>query len=207
MKKLLPLLLLLGALISNAQNLQITDLNVTTVEGGINLNLHTTALNGAGYLNDSYELLGNTIMVKVCYWFNSTLPVLQFEDNIMIPLEADGEYTVNVTVYNSSSQEICDDYSIAGSQSIAVSYLSTTDFGKGKEAIRLFPNPTKGTIEFNSAIEVNTIAVYDNMGRLVKEFYNLTMNKINLEGLADGIYTLRLKGNQGIHNQKIVFRN
>lgn len=194
MKKLLPLLLLLGSLISNAQNLQITDLNVTTVEGGINVNLHTTALNGAGYLNDSYELIGNTVMVKVCYWFNSTLPVLQFEDNIMIPLEADGEYTVNVTVYNSSSQEICDDYSIAGSQSIAVSYLSATDFGKGKEAIRLFPNPTNGTIEFNNAIHVDIITVYDSMGRLVKEFHKPTTNKINLEGLADGIYSLRLEG-------------
>ena len=207
MKKLLPLLLLLGTLISNAQNLQITDLNVTTVEGGINVNLHTTALNGAGYLNDSYELIGNTVMVKVCYWFNSTLPVLQFEDNIMIPLEADGEYTVNVTVYNSSSHEICDDYSIAGSQSIAVSYLSTTGFGNGREAIRLFPNPTNGTIEFNNAINVATITVYDSMGRLVKEFHKPTTNKISLEGLAEGIYSLRLEGEQGIHIQKIVFRH
>jgi len=206
MKQLLLSILLLGTIISNAQSLYITGVNTTTVEGGINVNLHTTSLGGAGYLSESYEVAGNTIMVKVCYWFDMTLPILQFEDNIMIPLEADGDYTVNVTVYNSSSQEVCDDYSIAGSQSIVVSYLSATDFGK-EEHLKLFPNPTNGIIAFNNAIDVSSIAVYDSTGRLVKEFKHLATNTINLEGLSDGIYALHLEGEQGIHTQKIVFRN
>jgi len=207
MKQLLLSILFLGTIISNAQSLHITGLNATTVDGGINVNLHTTSLGGAGYLSDSYEIFGNIIMVKVCYWFDMSLPILQFEDNIMIPLEADGDYTVNVTVYNSSSQEACDDYSIAGSQSIVVSYLSATDFEKGKEHLKLFPNPTNGKIAFNNAIGINSITVYDGMGRLVKEFKHLATNTINLEGLSDGIYALHLEGEQGIHTQKIVFRN
>ena len=207
MKKLLLSFLLLGTFISNAQDLYITDLNVTTVEGGINVNLHTTSLNGAGYLSDSYEILGNTIIVKVCYWFDNTLPVLEFEDNIMIPLETDGEYTVTVNAVNSSSQEVCDNFSTTDSETVVVTYLSITDFGTGKENIKLFPNPTNGTLGFNTAIDVNTVSVYDSMGRLVKEFRNLTTNKINLEGLSDGIYALRLEGDQGFYTKKIVLKN
>jgi len=207
MKKLLLSFLFLGTMISNGQNLQITDLNVTTVEGGINVNVLTVSGNGAGYLSDSYEILGNTIIVKVCYWFNMTLPVLQFEDNIMIPLDADGEYTVTVNAVNSSSQEVCDNFSTTDSESVVVTYLSTTDFGKAKETIKLFPNPTNGVIEFRNTTDVNAVTVYDSMGRLVKEFKHLTTNKINLEGLSNGIYVLRLEGEQGIHTQKIVFRN
>lgn len=207
MKKLLLLLLFLSTTISTAQNLQITDLNVTTVEGGINVNVQTVSGNGAGYVSDSYEIVGNTITVKICYWFNMTLPVLQFEDNIMIPLELDGQYTVTVNAVNSSSQEVCDNFSTTDTETAVVTYLSTIDFEKAKENIKLFPNPTNGTIEFNTAIDVNTITVYDSMGRLVKEFKHLTTNKVNLEGLSDGMYALHLEGEQGTHTQKIIFKN
>jgi len=207
MKKLLLSFLLLGTIISNGQSLLINDLNVTAVEGGINVNLHTTSYGGAGHLNNSYEISGNTIIVKMCYWFNNTLPVLQFEDDIMIPLESGGDYTVTVNVMNSSSSEVCDDYSLAGSETVVVSFLSRTDFETVKENIKLFPNPTNGILAFNNALEANRISVYDSTGRLVKDFRNLTSNSINLEGLSDGIYALRLEGEKGIHSQKIVFRN
>lgn len=206
MKKLLLSLLFLATITSNAQGLQITNLNATSVEGGINVNLHTVSGNGAGYLSDSYEILGNTIIVKVCYWFNNTLPVLEFEDNIMIPLDAAGDYTVTVNIFNSSSTEVCDDFLMSDSESIVVTYLSTAVFGQEEKNMRLFPNPTNGNIEFSNTMNVHTITVYDTMGRLVKEFRNLTTNKINLEGLSDGIYALLLEGEQETHTQKIVLR-
>lgn len=206
MKRLLLSFLFLITISSQAQGLQITDLNVTTVEGGVNVNLHTLSLSGAGHLSDSYEILGNTIFVKVCYWFDNTLPVLQFEDNIMVPLETSGDYTVTVNVFSSSSQDICDDFSLAGSQSVAISYLSVTDFDPIKENLILFPNPTNGFVGFHSAINVNGVNVYDSMGRLVKEFRNLTTNKINLEGLSEGMYVLYLQGEKETYAQKILFR-
>jgi hypothetical protein len=55
--------------------------------------------------------------------------------------------------------------------------------------VTLFPNPSSGLVQIEGFDEAEVI-VYNNLGQKVRAFRNA--NEINLEGLPQGIYTLRI---------------
>ena len=68
------------------------------------------------------------------------------------------------------------------------------------DELRLYPNPTKGILNFN--MEVEKIEVMDMMGKMVMQFYNVS--EINIGTLPKGVYCLRLSYNDKATVHKII---
>ncbi|NMH86264.1 T9SS type A sorting domain-containing protein [Flavivirga algicola] len=89
------------------------------------------------------------------------------------------------------------------------STLSTEALDK-IDAIKIFPNPTKGAITISNiqGIELSSIAVYNVLGRLVKQIEvekGLSKLNTNLTDLNKGIYLLNLKATDGkSRSQKLI---
>lgn len=206
MKTKLFFLLLLGQLYSSyGQSIQINQITPTAVSGGVNVNLIVTTFNGAGYLSHTYTVNGNTINLSVCYWFNFTLPVFQINNDFVIPVQNNTNYTINVSTFNSSSATVCDFYSAGPTGT--VNYLEIDGFEKIKEEYTLFPNPTQGKVAFNGdEILINKITIYDNFGRLIKQLKDTTDTYLDLKELNDGMYFVKIETENGSLNQKIILK-
>jgi len=204
MKTKLLLLFLLGQLtFTNAQNIAIDEITPSIVDGGINVNLLVTTFNGAGYLSNSYEITGNTINLSVCYWFSAILPVFQMSNDFFIPVTEAGLYTINVSIFHSTSTTTCDFFSAGPVGTVVV--LSNNTFENVKKQPELFPNPTSGIIEINfEPNEINAIQIWDSMGRLVKEVHALPANRIDLSDLSEGLYWIKMATSSGNSVHKVM---
>ncbi|CAM3306025.1 hypothetical protein FLLO111716_02490 [Flavobacterium longum] len=180
------------------QTIQITESSATAVTGGVNVNVKTISFNGAGYLSHTYTINGNTIDLSVCYYFNMLLPVLTFDNDFFIPVTQSGDYTVNITVYNSSSTEVCDYFSSGGSATHNV--LATKDLDLTK-SLGLYPNPTTGAL-FLDTVTDGPLYVYDQLGRLVMQ--TNASSAIDLSPLTSGVYIVSGKIDEQTLNQKII---
>lgn len=203
--KLLFLILLCQVLSSNGQSIEINQITPTAVSGGINVNLLVTTYNGAGYLNHSYTVIGNTINLSVCYWFNSLQPVYQMSNDFLISTPNNIDYNINVNIINSSSQTVCDNYSTGPNST--TNFLKNEEFDNLINKYSIYPNPSKGEIELiGDGSLVKSLNIYDNLGRLIKQVNERITEKIDLYDLKDGIYFVLIKTEDGILNQKLVIK-
>ena len=69
----------------------------------------------------------------------------------------------------------------------------------GSKTIAVFPNPTSDRIFIQNALNTEGGTLTDNIGRVVQSF-KIVPSEINLEGLMNGIYFLKIGG----ENFKIV---
>ena len=84
-------------------------LQVTIEPNGVNLNIWLFCTNGFNLLDYNYTINGNQIDVSICY--HVTMFTLNDYDNVneFIPLPNPPEtYTMNIVVYSSSSETVCD---------------------------------------------------------------------------------------------------
>jgi hypothetical protein len=201
-KLLLASIILFSVASTYGQSIQITDMSAMAVIGGMNVNVKTISFNGAGYLSYSYVITGTTVDLSVCYYFNLLLPILTFDNDFFIPITEAGNYTVNVTVYNSSSTETCDYFSIGGSESTTV--LSLPGIQAGQSQFILYPNPTTGTAEMASDVaRVDALSVYDTTGKLVIQLVN-NVRGIDLSNLSNGVYLVKMTVDDQSFVQQIV---
>jgi hypothetical protein len=201
-KLLLASIILFSVASTYGQSIQITDMSAMAVTGGMNVNVKTISFNGAGYLSYSYVITGTTVDLSVCYYFNLLLPILTFDNDFFIPITEAGNYTVNVTVYNSSSTETCDYFSIGGSESTTV--LSLPGIQAGQSQFILYPNPTTGTAEMASDVaRVDALSVYDTTGKLVIQLVN-NVRGIDLSNLSNGVYLVKMTVDDQSFVQQIV---
>ena len=87
---------------------------------------------------------------------------------------------------------------------VSTSLLETAQVG-----LTVAPNPGQQFITFqtDSAFPIQAIQVFDLQGRIVRSYSNLNQNSFNLvrESLSDGIYVAKLKFEEGIVTQKLIF--
>lgn len=198
--KLLFLILFCQLTFSYGQNIVIDQITPTETGGGINVNLLVTTLNGAGYLNNSYTITGNTIDLSVCYWFNLTLPVYQIETDIFIPVTNPGNYTINVSIFHSSSTTACDFYAVGPTSTVSI--LSNEVFESRAHLFKLYPNPTNGKVEYSGIHDsINNITIVDQMGRLVKTIRD---SEIDLSDIDNGLYFVRFETENTIFTSQII---
>ncbi|NHN27587.1 T9SS type A sorting domain-containing protein [Flavobacterium jejuense] len=207
MRKQILLLFLLIISTTYSQNILITELNSTVVSGGINVNVKTVSGTGSGYLSNDYTVIGNVIELSVCYWFDNTLPILQFDNDFFIPLTIPGNYQINVHIILSTSQVTCDNYANTDNGSLNTSYLETNTFEKNKKGLLLFPNPTSGKIKLKIIDSIPlSLVFFDQTGRLVKEVNDFNENSIDLNELNEGVYFIKIVTDKGIIYEKIIIK-
>lgn len=201
--KLFIFIFFINGLICLGQNIQINEVTPTAVNGGLNINVLVTSFNGAGYLSHTYTLSGNTINLSVCYWFNITLPVLQINTNILIPVSNIQNYTINLSTFHSSSPTVCNFHSAGPTASRQ--FLDVENFETSKNSFIIYPNPSDGIFEFKGDISsINQIKVYDVLGKIVKDINDFKTNQIDLSILNNGVYQLQIESDLGNSFQKVI---
>ncbi len=206
MKTKLLFLMFFGQIfISNGQSIQINQITPTAVSDGINVNLLVTTYNGAGYLSHSYTVVENTINLSVCYWFNTTLPIYQINNDFLISVPNNINYIINVSIFNSFSQTVCDNFSTGPTAS--TNYLEIENFEEANNKYLIYPNPSKGTIELiGDESLIKHIKIYDNLGRLIKQLKERITKNIDLYELNDGIYIINIETESGNLNQRFIIK-
>ncbi|MDZ4845201.1 MAG: T9SS type A sorting domain-containing protein [Chitinophagales bacterium] len=102
----------------------------------------------------------------------------------------------NVSVGNHTiTYDYTDANGCSGSHTSVITVDECTGIDKQFAAgIHIYPNPFQDVIVIQSELSINTILVYDAMGKeiLRKEFFNTLHTQITLPDLAKGIYSVRV---------------
>lgn len=77
--------------------------------------------------------------------------------------------------------------------------LGTESFQKNN--IVIFPNPVDDLLHINSTEKINSISIYDGIGKFI-ESRRLTSDSISTSSLMPGIYTLKIN----LENDSIIYR-
>lgn len=102
----------------------------------------------------------------------------------------DGDYTMNGpipdgTVYRFTPSE-----------------LSTKNFDKS--AISLYPNPTSNQLNIKTVKEEMHYAIYNALGQELKSAKLSTDHSIDVSGLQNGVYFVKLKSDDAIVTKKFI---
>ncbi|MDP9955535.1 hypothetical protein J2X97_001172 [Epilithonimonas hungarica] len=79
------------------------------------------------------------------------------------------------------------------------SYLGVNEVNKIQ--IKIYPNPAKDLINITSDKKINSVEVYDYLGRLIKTEFS---NKVNISQLLKGNYLLKIKTDSGESIEKLI---
>lgn len=84
--------------------------------------------------------------------------------------------------------------------------LSTDEVGK-KESIKIYPNPTAEILNIETDSKINSIAIFDAKGSLIKNFQETGISngkRINVSDLISGIYMVKVKTSTSEFTKKFV---
>ena len=114
---------------------------------------------------------------------------------------AEQELSVNNLDGNSGnrsveSQEICHDVTRA---MLGISENNTAE-------VKVYPNPSNGTVYVDGCSEDTKITLYDATGRQVQKEVRMLEGKYELSGLETGVYLLKISQNQMESNHRFVVR-
>ena len=212
MKKLFLLICLLALHISNAQDIGITQVNVSQIsENEINVNLKAIS-NASTFITSSYTINGNEIELKACYFSLSVAWIVALENDIPITLPADGNYNLNIIIYQSSFIDFCDYNNIQDTATLnfgaplsqAIS-LSSHNFSYTDTKI-LYPNPTDGVFRISDNVKGSSISIYDELGRKVKSIDHLKEDYIDMGEFENGMYLVEIENSTSKVVRKLTLK-
>lgn len=205
MKKNLLLLLVMFIYINvngqNGQYLSVVSSQATPVQGGVNVNLQTYCTEVMSFLEHNYTIVGEQINLSVCYHISPLLIQTSLNHNFFIPTPDSINYVVNLTVYNSESNIICDYSTVQDSRTLT---LANDDFVLASNDLKVSPNPTDGAFQIQSENQnIDTVKLYNFVGNLIKVSTTLDNDISNLQ---DGIYFVVVETENGTIAKKIVLQ-
>ena len=84
--------------------------------------------------------------------------------------------------------------------------LSTDEVGK-KELIKIYPNPTADILNIETDSKINSIAIFDTKGSLIKNFQETGISngkRIDVSDLISGIYMVKVKTSTSEFTKKFI---
>ena len=130
---------------------------------------------------EDMELIGTLVNVPFTYRYE------YLDEDLSI-----GEYYYRVVA----------DYGDHGSCGTETMMVNVTDVTETHNVVRVYPNPTNGSVRIDG-VDAAQVEVYNSMGQLVKTIHN--SNELHLEGLAKGLYQLRITDkNCIVFNDKVL---
>ncbi|PZU80905.1 MAG: serine protease [Chryseobacterium sp.] len=103
----------------------------------------------------------------------------------------------NASLYPNTSAQM--GYGILNFYKTYQSYLGVNDITKVQ--VKVYPNPVKDFINITSDSKINSVEIYDYLGRLIKTD---SSNKINISQFSKGNYLLKIKTSSGQTIEKFI---
>jgi len=94
-----------------------------------------------------------------------------------------------------------------GSLTVTLTNLLSVEEANTLEAVKIFPNPSKGNVTISNASTIETIEIYNILGSLVKSVAveNTSKIELDLNELSQGMYLVKLKDVYGnTKTQKLI---
>ena len=209
MKKLIFIFFIISNFVQS-QELGFTDVTITTTSAE-DINVFVKAVSNCGvYLSHETVLTGSNITLKVCYIFCGGGIILYPENNFQINLPIQGLYNLDIIAYESTNQNICDFNNIQDTANLSFTTplsgpvtLSTTAIIENNDNI-IYPNPTSGSISLNNNID--SILIYDNIGRKVKQYINFKNSMVDISEFENGVYFIETNESNKRNIQKIILK-
>lgn len=71
--------------------------------------------------------------------------------------------------------------------------------------ILLYPNPAKERLYINTSIPIKQMTIYNLLGQEIQKYNNLeTTSSINISGLNEGVYFVKIYTEKAVHTTKII---
>lgn len=114
-------------------------------------------------------------------------------------LEAAKDGTVTVTATATDGSGVSGSVEITlSNQPNSISELSS------QFEINIYPNPTHGLIKIDSEIKIETVEVFDIIGKQVMSTSNLRNNSLDLSNLSEGQYILKIRSSESVQTAVII---
>ncbi len=84
--------------------------------------------------------------------------------------------------------------------------LSVNEFSNNANAIKVFPNPVKDELFFETNQNIEKVTVYNLDGKMIKEFKaeSSFLTKVDVKTLANGLYFMKIQTANGTQTHKII---
>lgn len=92
-------------------------------------------------------------------------------------------------------------YGILNFGNVYNAVLNTSETVK-KEKLAVFPNPVKNILNIVSESDVQTLEIYDNLGRLIRK--NSNQKAVKVDDFAKGIYYLKIQTKDKVYYEKVI---
>ncbi|MDR3328161.1 MAG: M4 family metallopeptidase [Prevotellaceae bacterium] len=136
------------------------------------------------------------------------------QNNVLLGLYYGNNLPPTVTAYSESMTVVFHSDEGLTSAGFTAHYTSSTSALKDVEnndKITVFPNPTKGivNVQFSANQQNIKFELYDMVGKLIRQFseQNITENgvkQLNIDGIPNGIYDLRVISDTSRTNHKLI---
>ncbi len=163
-----------------------------------NYNMETQRVNFRVYQSQSHPSVS---------FFETPLPITVHGSNsesqiIRLELTQNGQYFSEAIGFPVVTIGVDEDVQLISKNNSTT--LNTTTFSLN-EKINLYPNPTDALlhIENTSNIKINSVSIYNNIGKKVYYLSN-PLQEIAIESLNTGIYSVKLDTEKGIIFKKII---
>ena len=159
------------------------------------------------FMDDTLNYKGLTQGLYDPYWRS---PVI---DNIIISDELFENYKYGSALRDVASTLSINDYTYTTTDHYPISVLlqfgdySDIDEIEKMPQITVFPNPTTSELTiYNGQFTINSVSIIDVAGKVIltTHYSLLTTNSIDVSGLANGIYILKIATEKGIFTRKFV---
>lgn len=214
MKKVILLFIFFG--FSQTINaLQIENITVSAISNQqLNVKVNTMNLYTFAFNSHQYNIVGNNIILEICFNAGVGAAISYSENTFQIPLNtiAVANYTLTVKVYYISFQTFTCDYQvIQDTKSLNFSTplagmvsLSNNNFSQNRLNSVFYPNPTSGSLLFDKTLKIENIQIYNSLGQLISRAD--AENEYDLSSLQNGLYFVRFNLETNIYTEKIILK-
>lgn len=160
------------------------------------------------FFNDEWQTSGTSYgdwAIKA----NAIAPSLQYnilEDGMVIASGVeDAEYTISPFSTSSCYQvvTICENGEVSNPSSCAT-IVAINDVNNNN-SFEVYPNPAHETVNVSTTMDIQKVEIMNYLGQVIFS-QNTTNNNftLNVANYADGVYFIRISGNDGIATQKLI---
>ncbi|MEM9983949.1 MAG: Calx-beta domain-containing protein, partial [Bacteroidota bacterium] len=175
------------------------DALLTMLQGNgleVDVDIAVDAANTTATAGDDYSFTAGTLTFSACGEDSLTQTVTVVDDGVTEAAEF-----LTLILSNPTSDATLDQATLV----ITIIDGTTNLPSLSTQAIQMFPNPTQGQLELRSDFRMETVTVYNLIGKQVMNASpQADQASLNVENLPAGIYTVKVETPEGTWNSKLI---